>query len=77
MSAADPRGGFEGSYLGDASRLAPDTRLECRICWHVYDPAQGAPHGDIPPGPPFAELPAHWTCPQCDGDRDQFLALPD
>ena len=22
-------------------RLGADTRLECRICWYVYDPAQG------------------------------------
>ena len=27
------RPGFEGSYLGDRSRLAADSRLECKICW--------------------------------------------
>jgi len=34
---------FEGSYLGDASKLAPETKLECKICWYVYDPAEGDP----------------------------------
>lgn len=29
---------FEGSYLGDAGRLPADARLECKICWWVYDP---------------------------------------
>ena len=42
--------GFEGSYLGDASRIE-----------------------QIPPGTPFTALPEHWRCPQCDGDRDQFM----
>ncbi len=32
---------FEGSFLGDVSRIADDTRLECKICWYVYDPAVG------------------------------------
>ena len=33
--------GFEGSYLGDRARLPAAARLECKICWWVYDPAQG------------------------------------
>ena len=68
---------FEGSYLGDQSVLKPESRLECKICWWVYDPAEGDPVWQVAPGTPFAALPAHWRCPNCDGDPDQFLMLPE
>ncbi|MBB6306737.1 [NiFe]-hydrogenase assembly chaperone HybE [Xanthobacter tagetidis] len=67
--------GFEGSYMGDNARLAPTARLECKICWHVYDPTQGCDTWDVPPGTPFAALPDHWRCPVCDGERTQFMVL--
>lgn len=67
--------GFEGTYLGDAARLADDARLECRICWEVYDPALGDPVAQIPPGTPFTALPEGWRCPQCDAAREQFIVL--
>ncbi len=70
-----PRAGFEGSYLGDRQRLPADARLECKICWWVYDPAEGDAQWQIPPGVAFADLPAHWRCPQCDGAADQFMVL--
>lgn len=73
MSAAASR--FEGSYLGDATRIGAATRMECKICWHVYDPAEGCEHWQVPPGTGFAALPDHWRCPVCDGARDQFMAL--
>lgn len=73
MSA--PASRFEGSYLGDASRIGATTRMECKICWHVYDPAEGCEQWQVPPGTPFAALPDHWRCPVCDGARDQFMAL--
>jgi rubredoxin len=57
------------------ARLKLDTRLECRICWHVYDPAEGDEIEQIPPGTPFAELPEHWRCPQCDSDKGMFLPI--
>ena len=66
---------FEGSYLGDDSRLADDARLECKICWYVYDPQEGDPEWQVPPGTPFSRLPEHWRCPRCDGDREQFMLL--
>jgi rubredoxin len=53
-------------------------RRECKICWQVYDPAEGDPDvWQIPPGTSFADLPAHWTCPNCAATKDQFLVLPD
>jgi rubredoxin len=48
-------------------------RMECRICWHLYDPELGDPDGQIPPGTPFAALPDHWRCPNCDADKQHFL----
>jgi rubredoxin len=72
---ADPSARFEGSYLGDHARLDRATRLECKICWWVYDPAAGDPQWQVPPGTAFADLPDHWRCPQCDGDADQFMVL--
>jgi len=62
----------------DLLTLPRDTRLECRICWQVYDPAEGDPVAwQIPRGTPFADLPAHWTCPTCAATKDQFLLLDD
>ena len=26
---------------GDRSQVPPAARLECKICWWVYDPAEG------------------------------------
>lgn len=67
--------GFEGSYLGDNSKIDEKTVLECKICWHVYDPAQGDEVWQIEPGTPFSQLPSHWTCPNCGGDKDQFMVV--
>jgi rubredoxin len=67
--------GFEGSYLGHAERVRAGARLECKICWWVYDPAQGDPQWQIAPGTEFAQLPPHWSCPRCEGRRDQFMVL--
>ena len=53
-------------------------RRECKICWQVYDPAHGDPQvWQIPPGTAFADLPAHWTCPNCSATKDQFLVVDD
>jgi rubredoxin len=68
---------FEGSYLGDATKIGQHTRLECKICWHVYDPAGGDEVWHIPPGTPFYELPPHWTCPNCSGTKEQFMVVSD
>lgn len=64
---------FAGSYGGDASALAADSRLECPVCWYVYDPANGDDLAQIPAGTPFAGLPDDWTCPNCDGRKAVFM----
>lgn len=69
------RTGFEGSYLGDASRIHDQAKMECKICWYVYDPEVGDEQWQIPPGVSFTELPTHWRCPNCDGDAEQFMLL--
>jgi rubredoxin len=66
---------FGGSYGGDASKIGSQTRLECKICWHVYDPALGDAYWQIPPGTPFSDLPDHWTCPECDSGRAGFMVV--
>ena len=66
---------FKGSYGGDNSRLSDEARLECKICWHVYDPAEGDDYWQIPAGTPFSALPDHWSCPNCDGRKADFMLL--
>lgn len=61
----------------EVTRLADDTRLECRICWNVYDPAKGDPIHQVEPGTPFLQLPDHWRCPQCDSEPDAYLPVSD
>ncbi len=70
-------GFFSGSCGGDASKTSPDSRLECKVCWHVYDPAQGDEYWQIPSGTPFSALPEHWTRPPCDGARQDFMVIED
>ncbi|WP_019865804.1 rubredoxin [Methylovulum miyakonense] len=68
---------FAGAYGGDVSRLPPETRLECKICWYVYDPSLGDEVWQIPSGTAFSQLPEHWGCPQCGGKKQDFLLLDD
>jgi [NiFe] hydrogenase assembly HybE family chaperone len=66
---------FESSYGGDGSRIADDTRLECGVCWWVYDPALGDEANQIPPGTPFRLLPDTWNCPNCSTDKHKFMVI--
>ncbi|MBI4724047.1 MAG: rubredoxin [Rhodomicrobium sp.] len=66
---------FAGSFGGDIQKIGDATRLECKICWYVYDPAQGDDYWQIPPGTPFSKLPGHWTCPVCDAAQEGFMVL--
>lgn len=60
-----------------AEMIGATTRLECKICWTVYDPALGDEVWQIPPGTSFNDLPAHWSCPNCSAEKDKFLVLDD
>ena len=72
-----PASFFGGSYGGDNAKITDDTRLECKICWYVYDPQQGDDAQQIPPGTPFAALPEDWSCPVCTGPKADFLVIED
>jgi rubredoxin len=65
--------GFEN--IGRQQDDAPQARMECGICWTVYDPAQGGGRAD--PGTPFAALPEDWSCPTCDAPASKFMRLDD
>ena len=68
---------FEGSYLGASAKISPRAVMECKICWTVYDPAEGDETRQIAPGTPFAALPDDWTCPGCSAPAAQFLVHDD
>ena len=63
--------GFEN--FGDHTNVPDDARMECGICWHVYDPAEGDEAWQVPPGTPFTALPEEWRCPNCDAPRSKFM----
>ncbi|MEM0466405.1 MAG: flavin reductase [Candidatus Thermoplasmatota archaeon] len=44
----------------------------CTVCGYEYDPAQGDPDNNIPPGTPFEKLPDSWVCPVCGAGKDAF-----
>jgi rubredoxin len=65
--------GFEN--FGVRQDVADVARLECGICWTVYDPADGDDVAQIAPGTPFAALPEEWRCPNCDAPKSKFMAI--
>ncbi|MCD8339783.1 MAG: rubredoxin [Burkholderiales bacterium] len=67
---------FEGSYLGDASKLKDTDCLECKVCHYVYDPDVGDIDQNILPGTPFAQLPEYWCCPVCGCEKELFMVVP-
>jgi len=50
-------------------------KWECLVCGYVYDPAEGDPTLDIPPGTRFEDLPDDWTCPDGEATKDLFEPL--
>lgn len=64
-------------FAREAKRLDDTTRMECRICWYLYDPGEGDANEQIPAGTPFLQLPAHWRCPQCDSEPQVFIPVDD
>jgi len=54
-----------------------DTRMECGICWSIYDPALGDPQSQIAAGTPFSALPQEWRCPVCDAPKSSFMVIAD
>ena len=57
------------------TRIDDTTKMECKICWYVYDPEQGDPIEQIEQGTPFRALPDYWRCPQCDSEPNAFIPV--
>jgi len=68
---------FADNSAVDLTELPVTRKMECKICWQVYDPAQGDEVWQIPPGTPFTQLPSHWSCPQCGAAKQDFLVIDD
>jgi rubredoxin len=69
------RAAVELGPQSDGVAQSDSVRRECKICWHVYDPALGDEVWQIAPGTAFEALPEHWRCPVCDAAKDAFLVL--
>jgi len=44
----------------------------CVICGYIYDEKLGDPENDIVPGTRWADVPEHWTCPDCGAVKADF-----
>lgn len=44
----------------------------CLICGFIYDEMLGLPEDGIPPGTKWEDVPANWTCPDCQAHKDDF-----
>jgi rubredoxin len=45
---------------------------KCTVCGFVYNPTEGDPEGNIPPGTPFSDLSDDWKCPVCGVLKSEF-----
>ena len=50
-------------------------KYQCTVCGYVYDPEQGDPDSNIPPGTAFSEVPADWRCPTCGAEKSDFVKM--
>lgn len=62
---------------GIPTRIGDTTKMECKICWYLYDPGEGDAVEQIEPGTPFSALPDYWRCPQCDAEPNAFIPVAD
>lgn len=54
-------------------RAIESKKMQCKVCWWIYDPERGCDELDIEPGIPFVELPDYFVCPNCGNDLTHFL----
>lgn len=47
-------------------------KWRCLVCGFIYDEMLGDEEHGIPPGTPWADVPASWTCPDCCVSKDDF-----
>lgn len=48
-------------------------KMQCKVCWYVYDPDQGCEMFEIEPGTAFNDLPDYFTCPNCGSAKTMFI----
>ena len=56
-------------------RIGPQTKMQCKVCWYVYEPEKGCEEFDIAPNTPFNDLPDYFSCPNCGSGKDAFLPV--
>jgi rubredoxin len=44
----------------------------CLNCGYVYNPENGDPDGNIPPGTQWEDIPEDWKCPDCTSSKASF-----
>ena len=54
-------------------RSALAGKMQCKVCWYVYDPDKGCEEFDIAPGTAFNDLPDYFACPQCGNGKEAFI----
>lgn len=60
------------TYYSSTPKNNTMEKYVCKVCGHVYDPAEGDPDNGIAPGTPFEELPDSWCCPMCGVGKEDF-----
>jgi rubredoxin len=50
-------------------------RYKCKVSRYIYDPADGEPRTNTPPGTAFEDLPEEWKCPKCGAAKFRFIAI--
>ncbi len=61
--------------LEEAEGAQEQGSYRCTVCGFVYNPDEGDPRGEVPPGTPFEALPDDWTCPVCGVGKDRFEGI--
>jgi rubredoxin len=51
------------------------SKWRCTLCGYRYDPDEGDPDNDVPPGTPFEDLPESLVCPDCGASKEDFEEL--
>lgn len=55
--------------------MTDTSKYQCNLCGYMYDPAEGDPNSDVPPGTSFTELPDGWRCPLCGAEKSEFTKI--
>jgi rubredoxin len=52
------------------------TTYMCVVCGFIYDEAAGRPEDGIPAGTRWDDVPADWSCPECNVSKADFVMVP-